>query len=130
VLELRYAENTDTAFSLLSGIVGPDPRWLLLSLISTLVAVGLSLLIVRRWTASTPLERVAAAMLMGGALGNVLDRWLRGHVVDFIHVQRWPIFNLADVAISVGVVLFVLGSRGREPPRALGSDSTPRDAPS
>jgi signal peptidase II len=62
------------------------------------------------------LSTVAAGLVIGGALGNVIDRlfrspgWFRGAVVDFIDLQWWPIFNVADMAIVVGGVLLVVGS--------------------
>ena len=64
------------------------------------------------------LGAVALGMIVGGALGNVLDRALRsgrggflgGSVVDFIDVQWWPIFNVADVGVVVGAVLLVASS--------------------
>lgn len=61
-----------------------------------------------------PLVAVAAGLVMGGALGNVVDRlfrnraWMRGSVVDFIDFQWFPIFNVADMAVNIGAALFVL----------------------
>jgi signal peptidase II len=46
---------------------------------------------------------------VGGTAGNVTDLLLRGHVVDFVRIGRWPVFNLADVALCVGVGLAALG---------------------
>lgn len=59
---------------------------------------------------------LALALIAGGAAGNVVDRlfrnggWMRGKVVDFIDLQWWPVFNIADSAISVGAVLMVIGT--------------------
>ena len=57
---------------------------------------------------------------MAGAIGNYLDRVLRGYVVDFVHVGHWPVFNVADAYITVGCLLLALGSssygRGRPAP--------------
>lgn len=69
---------------------------------------------VRRNTSK--LVAVAAGLVMGGALGNVVDRifrnraWMRGSVVDFIDFQWFPIFNVADMAVNVGAALFVIWS--------------------
>jgi signal peptidase II len=58
--------------------------------------------------------QVGVGLVLGGALGNLIDRlvrgdrWLRGTVVDFIDLQWWPVFNVADIGVSVGVVLLVL----------------------
>lgn len=68
--------------------------------------------VVRRNT--SPLAALAAGLVIGGALGNVVDRlfrnrgWMRGSVVDFIDFQWFPIFNVADMAVNVGAVLFVI----------------------
>jgi signal peptidase II len=53
---------------------------------------------------------VGLVLILGGALGNTSDRVIRGYVVDFIHVPHWPVFNFADVWVTVGVAL-VLWSR-------------------
>ena len=64
---------------------------------------------------------MSVGLIVGGAVGNLLDRlfrepgWLRGGVVDFIDLQWWPIFNVADIAITVGGVLLLLSSL--RPPR-------------
>ena len=65
---------------------------------------------------ATGVAAVAAGMIVGGAIGNLIDRlfrgeaWLRGAVVDFIDLQWFPIFNIADSAISIGAVLMILAS--------------------
>jgi signal peptidase II len=77
------------------------------------VIVGLLVSLGRR---GDRLSTVATGLVIGGALGNVADRvfrspgWFRGAVVDFIDLQWWPIFNVADIAITVGGALLVLGS--------------------
>jgi signal peptidase II len=64
----------------------------------------------------TRLAEVAGGLLIGGALGNLVDRlfrgdaWLRGAVVDFIDLQWWPIFNIADMGVTVGAVLFAIAA--------------------
>lgn len=50
---------------------------------------------------------IALVLILGGALGNYLDRLFRGFVVDFIHVPYWPVFNVADIWLSVGFALLV-----------------------
>ncbi len=54
--------------------------------------------------------RVGLAMVFGGAVANAYDRGLQGSVIDFIQVPHWPVFNVADSAITVGVALLVVGS--------------------
>ncbi len=107
VLELRLAHNTDTAFSLLGNSMSPHARWLLLSVLATLVTLGALVFIVRRWKQLSPLTRLGGALVIGGGLGNVADRLFTGHVIDFIHVTDWPIFNVADIAVTLGVLVLV-----------------------
>jgi signal peptidase II len=115
VLELRYVENTDVGFSLLRWM----PEHVRRPLVFVLPAIGIAALIfmlVRR-PASTG-TRVAFVLMLGGALGNYLDRVTRGYVVDFIHLRHWPVFNAADIWVSAGLVLFLITSfHARHTPR-------------
>ena len=107
-LELNYTENTDSGFGLLRW-VSPAIRTPLLTvaqLVGGLAFLGLCLR--RRLTMPA---RLAFLLLAAGAFGNGLDRLVRGYVVDFIHVTHWPVFNVADIYITVGAMLLVLASR-------------------
>lgn len=106
-LRFNLAFNRGMAFSQATG-AGP-----------VIGALGLVIVIVivlwlRR--SATGVAAVAAGMIVGGAIGNLIDRlfrgeaWLRGAVVDFIDLQWFPIFNIADSAISIGAVLMILAS--------------------
>lgn len=99
VVGLRYAENTGMAFSLLSG-----RPWLLGVLSAALIVLGA--LVLRRYRLRA-LPSVAAMLMLGGAAGNMLDRLLRGYVVDMVETLfiNFPIFNLADACLTVGCVL-------------------------
>jgi signal peptidase II len=113
VVDLRYVENTDSAFGLLRW-VSPSVRTPLLTaaqLLGGLAFLGLGL---RKRVARS--ARGALLLLAGGALGNGIDRLVNGHVIDFIHLVHWPVFNLADMYITVGGILLVLAWR-RAPPR-------------
>lgn len=107
-LRFNLAFNTGMAFSSGTGM----GRWI--GLIA-LVVVGVLLRIVAA-PGATRLQRFAAGLIAGGALGNVVDRlfrgsgWMSGAVVDFIDVQFWPIFNIADIAVVVGAALLVLAT--------------------
>jgi signal peptidase II len=100
--------NEGAAFSFLSDQSGWQ-RWFFIVLALGVVAVMLAwisrLRREEKWTA------VALALIVGGALGNVIDRILFGHVIDFIHLHYeayyWPAFNIADSAIFVGVVIML-----------------------
>jgi signal peptidase II len=105
-LRLHLVFNSGASFSFGEGL-GP-----VIALVVVAVAVALF------WTGrSTPskLGAVAIGLILGGAVGNLLDRVFRegdgvlgGHVVDFVDVRWWPVFNVADAAVSVGGVLLVL----------------------
>jgi signal peptidase II len=118
VLELRYAPNPDTAFSLLRNFGIPHTPSLLLAM-SGLALVG----VIAAWIASrkraTRAQHVGFALVLAGALGNVVDRAVRGYVVDFIHITRWPVFNVADIAVVAGMILLMLAAlRNRKAPEA------------
>ena len=98
-LQFNLAFNTGMAFSR-GGGMGP-----VIGLVSIAVVVALLVTLGRH---RTRFPVVASATVAGGALGNIVDRlfrgdaWLRGAVVDFIDLQWWPIFNIADMAIVLG----------------------------
>jgi signal peptidase II len=101
MLDLVYTENHDTAFSLLRAFTSPAKG----SLIVVMASLAIVAVAVAWWTRRRVgglLEHSAFALVIAGALGNVLDRMQRGYVVDFIHVQFWPVFNVADIAVCVG----------------------------
>ncbi len=104
VLELRYAPNYDTAFSLLRTFNVPRPPSVLLAA-SALALVGVLAMWIASRKRASRVQHVGFALVLTGALGNVVDRAMRGYVVDFIHLTRWPIFNVADIAVVAGVIL-------------------------
>ena len=99
-LQIEYAENRGAAFGLLSGL-GPA-----LSVAAVIVVLALLIQFAREPTQDW-WRVVALGLVVGGALGNLIDRVRQGFVVDFIAVGPWPNFNLADSAISVGLLLLV-----------------------
>ncbi len=122
LLSISHVRNRGAAFGLLSDWDLPYQP-LVLSLLSLAALVAIMLYFVRL-PASARLPRLALALVLGGAVGNLLDRLRLGYVVDFIHVYwrqyQWPDFNVADSAITVGVILLVfdiLRSSGHEAPR-------------
>jgi signal peptidase II len=98
-----YSRNTGVAFSLFQNI----PQFL------TIVALGITAGVIyayaRHMPNRSPLIQVSVGLIVGGALGNVVDRLRLGYVVDFIQVGWWPVFNIADSAICVGAALLLLG---------------------
>jgi len=122
VLSLDRTHNTDTAFGTLASVVPLDSRLLLLKVTATVGALAVAVFAAARLTRAKLIERLALALLFGGALGNAIDRWRWGYVVDFIHVEHWPTFNIADMALSVGVGLLLLhGVRARRVISGLGA---------
>lgn len=113
---LTLLHNTGAAFSMLHDAAGWQ-RWLF-SGIAMLVTAGLSWWLVRM-DRSDRLEVLALALILGGAVGNLVDRLRLGYVVDFIQVYyqqySFPAFNIADSAISVGAFLLLLRSAGLGP---------------
>lgn len=96
-----YLHNTGGAFSILNGA-----RWFFLTagvLISLMLAKALP-----KMAKGHPVPALAYALILGGAMGNLIDRGLYGYVVDFIDFHWWPVFNLADAAITIGITLLAL----------------------
>ena len=102
VLELRYFLNDGMAFSMLAG-----KQKLLIAVTSLMLLGVLWMLFARKLT---PLERVAWTLVLGGGIGNLIDRVLNGEVVDYINLlfMRFAVFNFADICVCVGVALWVL----------------------
>jgi signal peptidase II len=109
VLAIRKAYNRGAAFSFLGDASGWQ-RWFFIVL-----AVGIIILLVvwlRRLPAGQKWTALALALILGGAAGNLVDRVIYGHVIDFIDVfyngWHWPTFNIADSAITCGALLLLL----------------------
>ena len=113
---LTMAHNHGAAFSFLAQ-AGGWQRWffiVLASVISIVLLVWLAKL-----KPHAKLEAIALSLILGGAIGNVIDRIHYGYVIDFLDVyigtSHWPAFNVADSAICVGAVLLILDSFKSEP---------------
>ena len=115
-LSLRYVENTDIAFNLLRWV--PEAiRFPALLVVGALAVGALCVLLLRpRWQVGLTL--VSLLLVTAGAIGNYLDRVFRGYVVDFVHVPHWPVFNVADVYVTVGYALFAWAYFDHRPARA------------
>ncbi len=95
---ITHAWNTGTAFGLLEGQGG------ILTVVSFGAVIALYW-VYRSVTDPSVIIRVAFGLLLGGAFGNLIDRIRLGHVTDFVDVGRWPIFNVADSSILVGIAV-------------------------
>jgi len=119
VLRLDYTENRDTGFGLLRSLP-EDTRLPIILALQSLGSLALIVALFRR--KRFDLYAAAFALTLAGALGNLTDRIFRGYVVDFIRVPHWPVFNLADIWITVGIGLALLAML-RDRPRPVSSPS-------
>lgn len=110
LLSLTVLHNTGIAFGLLSG-VGPGA---VVALALTVLGV---LLYNRGAWPSTTAGQWSVGLMVGGALGNIIERLRFGYVLDYLDVHVWPVFNLADTAIIVGAGLLLLTLTSAGDPR-------------
>lgn len=123
LVSLTYVRNRGAAFGLLSEANIPYQS-ILFSIVS-LLALGAIVSYAMKLPPESRLPQAALTLVMGGAVGNLIDRARLGYVIDFIDVfwgsHHWPAFNAADSAISVGVTLLILDIL-----RAPGTDEQPK----
>lgn len=106
VIDFVYVKNTGAAFSFLSdttyGII-------LLSCISVIFCVGVIWFMIKK-KPQHKLLTISLALMLSGAIGNVIDRIFKGYVVDFIETTfiKFPVFNIADIAITIGAALVII----------------------
>jgi signal peptidase II len=121
-VQLTYALNSGVAFSLGAGSRFP---FYLFSIAAAVVILWLF----ARGRVPRLGQQIALALILGGALGNLVDRVSSGLVVDFVELAigrfHWPVFNLADSAVTVGVALFVLTGSSGAPARPAGATLPP-----
>ena len=112
-VELRWTPNPDVAFSMVRSL-GLTP-WSSPLVLATLAAGAMALLLAVWWRSrkNGALVNVGFAAAFAGALGNIVDRLTHGYVVDFIHVKRWPVFNVADILVVIGIAAAFLAQRRR-----------------
>lgn len=108
---ITYVRNTGAAFSIFSE------NTFLVMVISFMIIMGIILYISKN-KPSNKIEKISYSLILGGAIGNFIDRIIYGYVRDFIEIDifgwDYPIFNLADVFVVVGVILLVIATwRGR-----------------
>ncbi|HYU40670.1 MAG TPA: signal peptidase II [Vicinamibacteria bacterium] len=110
LVRLTYVQNRGAAFGILSE-AGLPYQSLMFSVVSLLALLAIALY-AWRMPVQSRLPQTALAMVMGGAVGNLLDRARLGYVIDYVDMywgpHHWPAFNVADSAITVGVALLVI----------------------
>jgi signal peptidase II len=124
LLRFSYAENPGIAFSLFNSGAA-STRWVL-ALVSTLAAIAVTTFAARTSPKAHFLQSTLA-LLLGGIVGNLIDRVQTGRVIDFIlvhwHEYAWPTFNVADSAISVGAAFLAVELLKNERAPAPGGDT-------
>ena len=100
LVRITHGTNTGTAFGLL-------PNQTLVLIVSSVIAIAFLVYYYRTHALPSVLLRFAIGLLLGGAVGNLVDRIRVGAVVDFIDLGPWPIFNVADSSIVVGIALLI-----------------------
>jgi len=122
VFQFTYTQNNGISLGLLNATTELG-RWMLVALTSA-IALGVAFWMGRE---KNRIDQVALGMVLGGALGNILDRTLHGYVVDFLdlhfgEVRPFLIFNVGDAAISIAVVILLLRAFLSRKDQAKGSD--------
>jgi len=124
-VRLTYTRNSGVAFGIGAGL--PFPYYLF----SIAAVIAIVFLFARQRVTGIG-RQIALALILGGAIGNLIDRLSTGEVVDFIEIGwgrwHWPVFNVADSAVTVGVVLFALTWPQRRAPDAHGDGASGDDA--
>lgn len=110
ILHLTYVQNTGAAFGLFKGQQG------LFILLSALIILWIAWELLAR-PSDAPRMWIGCALILGGAAGNLIDRARLGFVIDFIDLRVWPVFNIADSAITVGLGLLLWQSMRSQPTR-------------
>lgn len=108
---ITYVHNYGAAFSLLSE-AGGWQRWFFAVLAAT-ISIGI-IVWIKKLQQHETLSAISLSLILGGAIGNLVDRVMYGYVIDFFDVYyqtwHWPVFNIADSAITVGVVVMLYES--------------------
>lgn len=106
ILDIVYTTNPGAAFGIF-----PDQRWIFIG-ISIIACIGIVFYVIRYKKHISKWSNIGFALILGGAIGNLIDRLLRIEVVDFIDLHigyhHWPAFNVADIAICIGVGMVIL----------------------
>ena len=100
-MRIVHVQNTGVAFGMLQGLND-------VFRILPLIVAGIIIYYYFKVPREDWLLRLAMALQLGGAIGNLLDRIYRGHVTDFVSLGRFPVFNVADASISIGVALLII----------------------
>lgn len=101
IFHLTYVQNPGAAFGILAYRTG-------FFVLAALIVVSFIIIYLRHLPQGHSMLRFALALQLGGVLGNLIDRLRLGYVIDFLDFRVWPVFNLADIAIVIGIGLLIL----------------------
>ena len=101
VFHLTYITNTGSAFGLFKGLN-------VFFIVFLIIVIGFIIHFIKKIRENEKLLQFSIGLLLGGTIGNLLDRVLLGYVVDFIDFRIWPVFNIADSAVTIGVILLII----------------------
>ncbi len=105
-LRITLSKNKGAVFGILAGTKN-------LLLVVTIISIGVLIFFAYRMRYAPAAKRVWLGLILGGAFGNLIDRLAAGEVLDFLDMgvglYRWPTYNVADIAVTVGAVLLILG---------------------
>ena len=98
IFSLTLVKNEGIAFGMLQGFIS-IPVW------ASIMAIGFSLYYYNRLN---NLGAISLGLIFGGTIGNLIDRMLLGAVIDFFNFHIWPVFNIADIALTIGSILLII----------------------
>ena len=104
IFDLTYIQNTGAAWGLFAD------KQVLLQVFTVLIMAGLTYYAVKHRKKLSMLELLSLGLVLGGGLGNFISRVISGYVVDFLNIQIIPVFNVADIGITVGCFLLVFST--------------------
>ncbi len=100
ILHFTYVTNTGSAFGLFKGFS-------IFFILFSIAVIAVILYSIKKIKENQKLMQLYAGLLLGGTIGNLIDRILFGHVIDFIDFRIWPVFNVADSAVTISVIFLV-----------------------
>lgn len=119
VIEFIFVKNYGLVFGMFSDRLGSSSAWIFLGI--SLIALGIIIHLFFRTDNQAVLLPTALSLVLAGAFGNLIDRFRWGYVVDFIQILfnykgwTWPTFNVADIAITIGIILLIIDSFRPQP---------------
>ena len=101
IFHFTYVTNTGSAFGLFKGFN-------ILFILFSIIVIAVIFYFLNKIKDYRRLLQFSVGLLLGGTIGNLIDRLIYGYVIDFIDFRIWPVFNLADSAVTIGVILLII----------------------